>query len=204
MAWIESHTRLRNHPKLITFCTELKIDRAQAIGHLHMFWWWAIEQRENGDLIGTFEREIANAADWPGDPKRLVKALQKANFIDKQMRIVDWMDYVGRLIRDRERKRTGVRRGNSREGGSETPHIPNRTEPNPTVPYRKIQNPGVFTKEQIKRIKIRIKEVRNIAPEAMGSDIALFELNEIVQKNKPDDPMGYVMGILNKEEKDKQ
>lgn len=129
MAWIESHTTMRNHKKLIALCNELKISRAEAIGHIHMLWWWAIDNRENGDLSGLFDRDVALACDWDKEPKTLIKALEKTGWV-KDGKIVDWLDYAGRLLNDRLRLRKW--RKNSHETFQETIPI-QLTEPNITI-----------------------------------------------------------------------
>lgn len=104
MTWIESHVLLRTNTKLINLCNELKITRAQAIGHLHMLWWWAIENREDGNLSGLFDRDIAGACDWDGDAKQLIDALHKCGWLI-EYHINDWEQYVGKILGGRERAR---------------------------------------------------------------------------------------------------
>jgi len=90
MAWIESHSTLRTHKKLKPLCELLGVSRAAAIGHLHMLWWWALDNRENGDLSGLFHKDIADACDWNGKPDKLIKALKKTGWLTKNMQINDW------------------------------------------------------------------------------------------------------------------
>ena len=104
MSWIESHTTLRNHKKLIALCNTLQVNRAEAIGHLHMLWWWAIENREDGDLSGLFDRDIAVACDWGGDPEQMIKALHTSKWL-QNYRLVDWGDYSWRLLGMRKSNR---------------------------------------------------------------------------------------------------
>lgn len=103
--WIESHTSLRFHKKMKPLCDALKIVRPQAIGHLHSLWWWAIENREDGDLKNLQAKDIAFAADWDGDPEFFIKQMIATGWITKELKIVDWMDYAGRLLKERDRKR---------------------------------------------------------------------------------------------------
>ena len=105
MAWIESHSTLRTHKKLRPLFEALGVNRNEAIGLLHCLWWWAIDNREDGDLAGLLPRDIAMACDWTGDHKKLVKALKSTGWITKDDRLKDWMDYAGRLVTDRLRKR---------------------------------------------------------------------------------------------------
>jgi hypothetical protein len=68
MLWIESHTNLAGHPKTKKFCRLLKTTIPQAIGHLHCFWWWAMEYAQDGEITGYSPEDIAEVAMWEGDP----------------------------------------------------------------------------------------------------------------------------------------
>lgn len=198
MAWIESHTTLRTHKKLKMLCNELKINRREGIGLLHCLWWWAIENREDGDLSNLFDRDIANACDWDGDSKKLVKTLQKCGWLVDH-RIKDWNDYAGRLLRERIRGR--FRRRSTDASMDGTTDASKATKPNQTVPNQTVKdkNGDFFTKEDKKRIEKRLFEVRGTTPESMSTGLALLEFAAIVQDKKPKDPVAYIMGILNNE-----
>lgn len=135
MAWIESHTTLRTHKKLIALCNTLQVNRAQAIGHLHMLWWWAIEHRESGDLSGLFDKDIASACDWEGDPKQLIEALHQTKFLEKY-KISDWKHYSWRLLnmrksnRERQKRHRNTLHNTLRNGLVTGATIPNLTKPN--------------------------------------------------------------------------
>jgi hypothetical protein len=109
MAWIESHQSLGGHIKLRRLARMLGINRAQAVGHLHFLWWWALDGAPSGDLSGMIPADIAELSEWPGDPDAFFGALRECGWIDPDGRIHDWMDYAGRLVdvrrKDRERKR---------------------------------------------------------------------------------------------------
>jgi len=65
MAWIESHQRLEKSWKLHRLAEELGINAYQAIGHLHAFWWWCLDNAgREGNLERFTPREIAMAAGW--------------------------------------------------------------------------------------------------------------------------------------------
>lgn len=98
MAWIESHQSLGGHLKLRRLARILRIHRAQAIGHLHLLWWWALDGAPTGDLSGLTPEEIAELAEWPGDANAFVSALKACGWIDPDGRLHDWADYTGRLI----------------------------------------------------------------------------------------------------------
>ena len=42
MAWIKSDQSLANHPKLILLARELQISKVEALGHLHLLWYWVL------------------------------------------------------------------------------------------------------------------------------------------------------------------
>lgn len=187
MAWIESHTTLRTHKKLKPLCDDLRINRAQAIGHLHMLWWWTIENRETGDLSSLYPQDIANAAEWRGEAPRLIKALKKHGWLTKDMKINDWMDYAGRLLKDRIRGR--IRRKStdaSEDCTGAHPRLPNQTEPNRTVPLN--TKTGLLSDEEQKIVLQDIATKRNVAPE---SESAQHRLKEICVE------IGKIKGVKN-------
>lgn len=140
MAWIESHTVLVRHRKLIELAEDLKIRRAYAMGHLHALWHAAIEQQEDGDLSTWSDKMIAEAADFSGDPKRLIHSLKLRRWIDRNRRIHDWWDYAGPFLRSKY-KRTPEKWERVRNlyvtvtaTVTQPSNRPNRTVPNLTQP----------------------------------------------------------------------
>ena len=116
MAWIESHQKLVDHPKVEAFAHALGIDQDAALGKIHRLWWWALDHAENGD-ISVFNRAIIARA-MNVDAARadvLWNALQTpakeggCGFVDPDGKLHDWMQYAGRLVNkrkdDAERKR---------------------------------------------------------------------------------------------------
>ncbi len=125
MAWIESHDSLKDHPKLARLCRALQINQPQAIGHLHLLWWWTLKYAPDGDLSRFEEWEIALAAGWQGEPHDFILAMLASGFADpagedpcQGIKLHDWQDYGGKLHRRRqaeaERKRE---RRDSTSGG---------------------------------------------------------------------------------------
>lgn len=112
MAWIESHQTLRDHPKLSDLAHRLGISKAQAIGHLQMLWWWCINYAQDGDISRFTPIQIAAACDWGGDPETLIQHLTASGFIDSEpLRVHDWLDFCGDLIKKRlEYKKAKYRR----------------------------------------------------------------------------------------------
>src|SRR3990167_8992325 len=138
-AWIESHQTLREHPKIYKLMDLLQISRAEVIGHLHMLWWWAIDYAPRGNLAEFGSRTLAKAADWQKDPDEFIKALQDSGFLtdgETGLEVHDWMDYCGELITKRLVRESERRRKMSADFRQFSPKVrlPNRTEPNPTLP----------------------------------------------------------------------
>jgi DnaD/phage-associated family protein len=112
MAWIESHQSLRDHRKTKALRRVLKIKTPQAIGHLHLLWWWCLDNAPDGNLSDIPSEDLAEAAEWTGDPGKFVSALLDAGFIDRDTgQLHDWMDYSGGYLEQqrltKEQKRAG-------------------------------------------------------------------------------------------------
>lgn len=98
MAWIESHQALATHRKTIALCRLLGIRRPQVIGHLHLLWWWCLDNAQSGDLSQIAPEDIAVAMDWPGEASTIITAMMKVGFIDSDMKVHSWDEYAGKLI----------------------------------------------------------------------------------------------------------
>jgi hypothetical protein len=99
MAWIESHQSLATHRKTKVLKRLLKIRTPQTIGHLHLLWWWCLDNAPDGSLIDIDDADIADAADWLGDAAKFVSSLVEAGFIDADTRVLhDWYQYAGKLL----------------------------------------------------------------------------------------------------------
>lgn len=122
MAWIESHQELRDHPKVRRFARRLGISIPAAIGHLHLLWWWALDYAMDGDLSKYDAADIADAAQWDGDPDEFLAALMEcgvgggAGFVERtddgELLLHDWWDYAGKLIQQRTAYSEAGLRGN--------------------------------------------------------------------------------------------
>ena len=80
----------------------LNIETPTAIGHLQLFWWWALDYASDGNFKDIHNIVIAKAAQWKGNPDNFVEALTKSGFLNSDRTIHDWADYTGRLIAKRE------------------------------------------------------------------------------------------------------
>jgi hypothetical protein len=110
MAWLEAHQELRDHPKIKRAARVLGINRPQMIGHMLCLWWWCLDYAQDGDLSDFDNADIADAAEWEGDPEAFVSALlncgpaDRPGFLiasDDGLTINDWQDYGGKFIAKR-------------------------------------------------------------------------------------------------------
>ena len=117
MAWIEAHQNLPSHPKTKRLARLLNISIREAVGSLYMFWWWAMEYAEDGDLSNYDASDIADGVQWEGDPEEFLNAMincgpgKKSGFIDKTengMIIHDWQEYGGHYLEMREKNRKRI------------------------------------------------------------------------------------------------
>lgn len=104
MAWLESHTVLIRHRKLVALAKDLRIRKSYAMGHLHGLWHTALEQQEDGFLSNWTESMIADAADYPGDAPQFVALLRKHKWLDGDLKIHDWWQYAGPYLRAKYKK----------------------------------------------------------------------------------------------------
>jgi hypothetical protein len=118
MAWLEAHQELRDHPKIKRAARLLGVNRPQMIGHMLCLWWWCLDYAQDGDLTDFDRADIADAADWQGDPDTFVDALLNCGPADRPgfltngngLHVNDWAEYGGRYIgkrnQSRDRQRT--------------------------------------------------------------------------------------------------
>lgn len=102
MAWIESHTVLIRHRKLIAMARALRLKPVYLLGHLHALWHAALEQQEDGDLSSWSDDLIAELSGYQGDALQYVSLLQQFGWLDGKL-IHDWTDYVGRYLESKYR-----------------------------------------------------------------------------------------------------
>ncbi|OAB27840.1 hypothetical protein PMSD_23005 [Paenibacillus macquariensis subsp. defensor] len=142
MAWLESHQGLARHIKTKRLSRKLSVTVPAVIGHLHLLWWWAMDNVPDGCLSLLEPEDIAEEMMWPGDANDLITALLEVGFIDEignKLFIHDWHDYLGKLID--KRKTDADRKRRSRKTSSGHPEdVPedgagNSTVPNSTVQY---------------------------------------------------------------------
>lgn len=103
MAWIKAYQSLPTHKKLKKLKRLLKIKTPAAVGHVVMLWLWAIDNAPDGYLADLDYEDIAEAAEWQGDPEKFVEALVGAGFVDWDVNgdvsvLHDWDEYTGGLM----------------------------------------------------------------------------------------------------------
>lgn len=101
MAWLESHQELGNHPKVAKLARLLGISRPAAVGHLHYFWWWALDYARNGDVTRYDALQIVTGSLWDGDETLFVDAMLAAGFLERdgdRLLIHDWDEYGGKTV----------------------------------------------------------------------------------------------------------
>ena len=126
MAWTESHQSLLDHRKTLRLARELGIDQVTAIGHLHIFWWWALDNAPDGVLTRADPQDIASAARFLNssrDSNAFLQGLIVAGFVDRrghgrgrpaELQIHDWEQYGGKLLKSRARHREVMRQSRDR------------------------------------------------------------------------------------------
>lgn len=97
MPWIESHTVLLRHRKLIELAKDLRIKPVYALGHLHALWHAALEQQEDGDLSSWSDELIAELSGFDGSAPQYVSLLQLHGWLDGKV-LHDWLDYAGKYL----------------------------------------------------------------------------------------------------------
>lgn len=121
MAYVEAHAGLKDHLKTKKVARFLQIPKTQVIGHLLCLWWWCQEYAQDGDLSAFDEYDIAEAAEWEGDPQSFVDALMNcgarggAGFLVQDedtgaLLINDWYQYGGKLFVKRQQSAERMRR----------------------------------------------------------------------------------------------
>ena len=187
MAWIESHQSLAGHRKTRKLARLLGTSIPATIGHLHLLWWWCLDNAPDGDLSKIDECDLAAAALWKKDQSLFFSALVDAEFIDNGGKTLhDWYQYAGKLTEKREERREQNREAQQRHRAKRAElasrqHIVSAdnadSKPStvPTVPNRTIH----YHKESKKKtipIKQKMGEFLNVflTTEEYGKLIAKF------------------------------
>lgn len=113
MAWIKSFQELGRHPKTKRLARTLGISVPDAIGRLHLLWWWATDYAQDGNLSSFDIEDIADAVMWDDDPQTLIDALISSRFLDKnengELVIHDWEENTGNQFERRKKQAEHMR-----------------------------------------------------------------------------------------------
>ena len=129
--WLKTHVDIAAHPKVRKLARRLNVSLPTAIGHLIMLWSWCMTYAPDGSLSNHDEEDIALAAGWDEDPRKLMDALRSCRWIDNDpLRIHEWEMYGGRLLDIREMRREhGRKGGRPRLDGKPKPHAEPKAKP---------------------------------------------------------------------------
>lgn len=104
MAWIESHTNLEKHHKLIRFQTAMRWSRNEAVGFLHRFWWSVLEVSPTGDVTAlTLPEVMSETLNMKLDVVQdAILKMEEFGFLERfgeRILVHSWLDYAGRFLR---------------------------------------------------------------------------------------------------------
>ncbi len=114
MAWLELHQSIRDHRKIVELAEKLNITEPHAAGLCVYFWTWALDNAPDG-IVRNSSRIICKAASWNGDQEAFLAAMIDVKFLETtdkngDLYIHDWIEYVGRLMDQRESNKERQRR----------------------------------------------------------------------------------------------
>jgi hypothetical protein len=119
MPWIESHTGLERHPKLLIFKSKMRWSKNEAIGFLHRFWWTVLEYAPDGVISALSPVVMSETLDMTPENLALAfTALEEAQFLRRdgdKILVHDWLDYAGRYLTE-NKYRTPARGGDQEMG----------------------------------------------------------------------------------------
>lgn len=202
MAWIESHQGLARHIKTKRLARRLKVSIPTTIGHLHLLWWWAMDNLPDGRLTALEPEDIADEMMWNGDAADLLEALKETGFVDEvenDLYIHDWHDYIGRLLERRKKETDRKREYRSKSQSCPAGQPTDETRDgggNSTVPYL----------TEHKDIKINDRKKKDTYPELFEQFWNTYprrvEKSNAVKKwnaqiNKGEDPQQIITSAYN-------
>src|SRR5688572_13073639 len=109
MPWIESHTDLENHPKLLLLKTRLRWSKNEAVGFLHRFWWTVLKYAPNGVISALPLAVVSETLDIePNVFDQIMNVMKEVGLVDERdgkLLVHDWPDYAGRYLKENRFKR---------------------------------------------------------------------------------------------------
>lgn len=115
MAWLESHTELEKHHKVIRLRLAMRWSKNETIGFLHRFWWTVLEVSPSGDITALSSPEVmGEMLDMPATVMaQVLKVMEdpdpKQTFLDRRggrLLVHDWLDFAGRYLADSKFRRS--------------------------------------------------------------------------------------------------
>lgn len=127
MDWVPSHAALATHPKTKRLARLLGVEIPAAIGHLHLLWYFTADYTSDGDLTRFDTADLADVAQWKGDPDTFISALiecgpgDTAGFlerVDGHLTLHDFDEHIGRHMRRLEgtRQRAKAQAARNKDG----------------------------------------------------------------------------------------
>ena len=104
MPWIESHTGVERHPKILKAAAALGIKPVYMSGHIHALWHAALENQEDGNLAEWPDAVVAYQALYDGDSGEFVRVLVENGLLTENRRIYNWLHYVGKYLKTKYRR----------------------------------------------------------------------------------------------------
>lgn len=84
--------------------TDMNWSKREAIGALHMFWWWCVDHAEDGDLRRYNDTQLANVVELNQiEAKKFVDSLVKSEFLERfpYFRVKNWWKYSKNFMKQR-------------------------------------------------------------------------------------------------------
>lgn len=190
--WIESHTDLREHHKVIRLSSKLGKDIPTTLGHLHLLWWATAIYRISGDITAWTDNEIAVYSKWQGDAKQFVTALISEHWLDrkgKRLYVHDWKQYCGELIR----KRLAYASEKSRRNSENSPPTNKTQQTTPYQPNKPDKQGFNVLREQLLKLGFTARSVAPIMSYGVDVVAKAIAMSE-GKKNAP----GYITDALKK------
>lgn len=105
MAWIESHTNLDRHTKLIRLQAAMRWSRNETVGFLHRFWWSVLDVSPTGDVTALTSPEVMSGMlNMSLDlAKEAIRNMEAVGFLERRggtLLVHNWLRYTGRYLSD--------------------------------------------------------------------------------------------------------
>ncbi|MGN7760483.1 hypothetical protein [Paenibacillus sp. 22594] len=114
--WIKSYQATDRDPITRRFCRSTGLNTPAAVGTLHMLWWWVLDWAQDGDISKYHDIDIAEAVNFEGEPKVLMRALIDAGYVVETQsgrEIANWFKIGGQIIESK--KKDAERKAEARE-----------------------------------------------------------------------------------------